>query len=212
VTQRPRTEASPARLKSISAWLRRLDRRPVLVAVAGPNGAGKTTFFHAHLKPAGLRFLNVDEFARELDIDPYAAAQVVSHVRTELVRQKESFVLETVFSDPVGDKLGFLTSAVTCGYTVVLCFIGLSSASVSEQRIAMRVSQGGHDVPSEKLVARYPRTLANFERAVRELPHVLVFDHSDLRHPFRLLAVIEGGQSVWSAKPLPPWCAGVVHL
>jgi tRNA A37 threonylcarbamoyladenosine biosynthesis protein TsaE len=35
-----------------------LDQRPVIVGLAGPNGAGKTTFFHAHLEPAGLRFVN----------------------------------------------------------------------------------------------------------------------------------------------------------
>ena len=37
-----------------------LDRRPVIVALAGPNGAGKTTFYHAHLQPAGLRFINAE--------------------------------------------------------------------------------------------------------------------------------------------------------
>src|SRR4051794_16520603 len=44
------------------------DRRPILVAIAGPNGAGKTTFFHAHLAPAGLRFVNADVLADELAV------------------------------------------------------------------------------------------------------------------------------------------------
>ena len=84
-----------------------LDQRPILVAVAGPNGAGKTTFFHSHLKPAGLRFLNADEVARELDVDAYGAARVVRELREELVKQRESFVFETVLSDPVGEKVSF---------------------------------------------------------------------------------------------------------
>jgi predicted ABC-type ATPase len=63
-----------------------LDQRPILVALAGPNGAGKTTFYHAHLRPAGLRFLNADEIARELGIDAYEAARVVTELRQELVR------------------------------------------------------------------------------------------------------------------------------
>jgi predicted ABC-type ATPase len=54
-----------------------LDRRPILVALAGPNGAGKTTFYHAHLQPAGMRFVNADLLARELDLEPYAAARAV---------------------------------------------------------------------------------------------------------------------------------------
>lgn len=124
-----------------------LDQRPILLAVAGPNGAGKTTFFSSHLKPAGLRFLNADEVARELDVDAYGAARVVKELREELVKQRESFVFETVLSDPVGEKVGFLKMAAQAGYTVVLCFIGLSGSEMSEQRVVMRVAQGGHDVP-----------------------------------------------------------------
>jgi predicted ABC-type ATPase len=182
-----------------------LDQRPILVALAGPNGAGKTTFYHAHLKPAGLRFLNADEIARELETDAYEAARVVTALRQEMVRQRESFVLETVFSDPVGDKLSFMKEAAQSGYTVVLCFIGISGVERSEERVAMRVSQGGHDVPSEKLVSRFPRTLANLRTALRELPHVLVFDNEDLRTPFRRVAVFAQGRKVWSAEPMPAW-------
>ena len=42
-----------------------LDRRPVIVAVAGPNGAGKTTFYHAHIAPAALRYVNADVLAKD---------------------------------------------------------------------------------------------------------------------------------------------------
>jgi predicted ABC-type ATPase len=181
------------------------DRRPVIVALAGPNGAGKTTFYHAHLQPAGLRFVNSDVLARELDLEPYAAAGVADLLRRELVNQRESFVFETVFSDPVGDKLGFLKEAIAAGYTVVLCFIGVSGPKVSEERVAMRVSQGGHDVPQEKLVARFPRTLANLEAAIRELPHVLIFDNDDLRTPFRRVAVFENGRRVGPKTRVPRW-------
>ena len=187
-----------------------LDQRPVLVVLVGPNGAGKTTFFHSHLKPAGLRFLNADEVARELEIDAYEAAEVITQLRQELVRQRESFVFETVFSDPVGDKLGFLTNAAQAGYTVVLCVIAIAGPEASEQRVAMRVSQGGHDVPSEKLVSRFPRTMANLKAAISQLPHVLIFDNDDLRFPFRRAAVFEKGQLEWSAEPIPLWLRDLV--
>ena len=186
------------------------DARPIVVALAGPNGAGKTTFFGAHLARAGLRFVNADELARELELDAPEAAKVASKVRDALVEQRESFVLETVFSDPVGEKLAFLKRAAALGYTVVLCFIGLDSAERSDERVAMRVMQGGHDVPPEKLAARYPRTLENLRRALRELPHVLVFDNSDLGRPFTKVAEIVNGATRDLAEPLPAWLRGVV--
>ena len=186
-------------------------KRPVLVALAGPNGAGKTTFFHAHLKPAALRFVNADVLAGELELDPYAAARAADALRRELVRQRESFVFETVFSDPVGDKLKFLQNAARQGYRVVLCFIGISGPAVSEERVAMRVTQGGHDVPTEKLQQRFPRTLANLRAALRELPHVLIYDNDDLSQPFRKVVESENGRMIFRADPLPQWLAGLLE-
>ncbi|MFO1491513.1 MAG: zeta toxin family protein [Kiritimatiellia bacterium] len=184
---------------------------PLLVAIAGPNGAGKTTFFHAHLAKAGLRFVNADLLAKEMGIaDPYAAARAADALRRELVAQRESFVFETVFSDPAGDKLRFLREAASAGYRVVLCFIAISSARVSDDRVAMRVSQGGHDVPTAKLRARYPRTLANLKAAIPVLPEVRVFDNDDLRHPFRRIAVFANGRVVMRAKAIPTWLAGAL--
>ena len=181
------------------------DARPVVVAVAGPNGAGKTTFSEAHVAPAGLRFVNADDLARELELDPYAAAEVAAGLRETLLEQGESFVFETVFSDPVGEKVALLKRAVALGYTVVLCFIGLQGPEVSEERVAMRVAQGGHDVPSAKLVARYPRTLRNLARAIRELPNVIVHDNSDLARPFRRVAAFEQGRAVEADGDRPKW-------
>jgi predicted ABC-type ATPase len=182
-----------------------LDRRPVIVAIAGPNGAGKTTFYHAHLSAAGLPFINPDLLAAELGIDAYAAARVAAALRRELCRQEESFAFETVFSDPAGEKLAFLKSAAQSGYNVILCFVGISGFDISEERVAMRISQGGHDVPPEKLTARFPRTLVNLKAALLDLPQVWVFDNDDLSRPFRLVAVFESGKPIRTIEPIPAW-------
>jgi predicted ABC-type ATPase len=187
-----------------------LDRRPIIVALAGPNGAGKTTFYHAHLRPTGLRLVNADIIAREMGLGDQAAMRVTTALREELLRTRESFVFETVFSDPVGDKLAFLKAAARSGYTVVLCFIGIDSPGTSEARVAMRASQGGHDVPTDRLVARFPRTLANLKAAIVDLPFVWVFDNQDLRRPFRKVAVFESGRAVFRAARLPAWLSSIV--
>jgi predicted ABC-type ATPase len=175
-------------------WRSLLDARPVVVALAGSNGAGKSTFFHAHLAAAGLRFVNADDLAAEMGIGAYEAADLAAALRASLIEQKESFVFETVLSDPVGAKVAELADASRRGVHVVMLFIRLDSPATSKQRVAMRAMQGGHDVPDEKLEARFARTLANLERAIATLPVVVIFDNTNLARPFRLEAVYQGGK------------------
>ncbi len=181
------------------------ERRPVLIALAGPNGAGKTTFFEAHLRGTALPFVNADAIARDARLDPYVAASVASALREELVAARESFVFETVLSDPVGEKVEFLREAAAAGYHVIVCYVGLASAELSRNRVAMRVLKGGHDVPDAKLRARYRRSLRNLARAIRLLPEVRVYDNSDLSAPFREVARFERGRVARLADPPPAW-------
>jgi predicted ABC-type ATPase len=182
-----------------------LSRRPIVVALAGPNGAGKTTFYRSYLRPSGLRFVNADVVARDLSIDPYRAAKLADGLRRQLTEQGESFIFETVFSDPIGHKLTFLKQAERSGYTVVLFFIGIDGPERSSERVAMRVLKGGHDVPADKIIERYPRVMSNLKRALVELSNVMVYDNGDLSYPYRHVATMERGQKVELHGPTPEW-------
>jgi predicted ABC-type ATPase len=186
-------------------WRGLLDRRPLLLAIAGPNGAGKTTFYEAFLARSGLSFVNADVLAREVKLDAYAAAEMAGNIRGEWMRQQRSFIFETVFSDPVGDKVTFLQNAAANGYTVALFFIGINSPETSDDRVAMRVSQGGHDVPRDKLASRFPRTIANLKLAIEKLPLVFIYDNSDLAKPYRQIAFYQNGVAKALRKPAPSW-------
>lgn len=175
-------------------WSALLEPRPVVIAIAGSNGSGKSTFFHAHLSQCGYRFVNADDLAAELDLGPYEAADLAAGIRKELIAQRESFVFETVLSDPHGAKVAELHDVAQQGFHVVLIFIRIDSADTSKQRVSMRVMQGGHDVPDDKLETRFERTLSNLQRAIDSLPAVILFDNTDLSQPYRLDAVYQNGQ------------------
>jgi len=115
-----------------------------------------------------------------------------------------------VFSDPEGEKLSFLQRAAAEGYSVILFFIGVASADVSEVRVLQRVASGGHDVPPDKVHSRFPRALANLQRATRALPHVVVYDNSNPGAPFQLVALFTDGQLVTSHPPIPGWARALL--
>ena len=180
-------------------------RRPIVVALAGPNGAGKSSFYRTYLQKAGLRFVNADVLANQLQIDSYKAAKIADDLRRRLVADRESFIFETVFSDPVADKLNFLKEAEQSGYTTLLIFIGIHDSRASETRVAMRVSKGGHDVPNDKLKERFPRIMRNLSQALVRLPNVRVYDNSDLGRPYRFVVKKEEGRGIELRPPIPGW-------
>jgi predicted ABC-type ATPase len=172
-----------------------LDKRPLFIALAGSNGAGKSTFYESFLADSGLRFVNADVLAESLCMNAYEAALLASSLRSALIAQRESFIFETVLSDPVGEKVDQFAAYVALGYTVVLIFIQIDSPEQSIKRVAMRVSQGGHDVPDEKLRARFARTQANLKRAIERLPYVIVYSNNDLTDPYKFVELYENGKS-----------------
>ena len=152
--------------------------KPLLVMLAGPNGAGKTTFYVSHLKQLEFPFLNADNLASEAGMDAYTAAETVAALRDGFIQRRESFVTETVFSDPVGEKVEVLLDATEAGFDVTLIYIGIANVDLSRRRVRSRVEAGGHDVPVEKLAGRYERSLENLRRAIRVGLRVLVYNNS----------------------------------
>jgi predicted ABC-type ATPase len=179
--------------------------RPTIIALAGSNGAGKTTFYAVYLAGLGWPFINADVLAKERIVDPYTAAKIAQDRRIELIKDRKSFVFETVLSDPVGEKVSQLADAARIGFDVILCFIAIRDPELSVQRVNMRVSQGGHDVPIEKIRSRHQRSLANLKRAIRVLPLVRIYDNSDLARPFEHVATFENGKPQLGPGILSDW-------
>lgn len=185
-------------------------REPLLLVLAGSNGAGKTTFYERYLSKLPMRFINADRIAAALSPgDPAAAMSSATAsaeaMRRDLVAHRESFVMETVFSDPVGSKLGFLREAQRTGYSVVLLFVGLESAELSAARVSQRVALGGHDVPDDRVASRYPRTLSNLRAALGFVDVAVLLDNSSANAPYRLVGTWRGGRCEQVVPDPPGW-------
>jgi predicted ABC-type ATPase len=197
---------------------------PLLVMLAGSNGAGKSTFHHVYLSALGLPFINADRLAREIragqralpprlaKLAPDVAAQrLADEERQASVVLGRSFVTETVLSDPVGAKVGMLRDARERGYEVWLVFIGIGNPALSLARVRERVTgRGEHDVPPERILDRYPRTLANLPGAVEAASVALLLDNDRVDAPYRFVALFENGRLVHRSALAPAWARSVL--
>lgn len=150
--------------------------------VAGPNGSGKTTLIES-LRRQGIDFgeyINPDDIAAKLEgsyVARVAEAQIIAdHRRETCIETKRNFSFETVMSHP--SKIDILVRAKTLGFFVQLFFVGTDDPNTNIERVALRVAQGGHDVPRDRIVARWARTMEQLHKAVRLADRTFVFDNS----------------------------------
>lgn len=131
-------------------------------------------------------------------------------MRRQLLDQERNFSFETVFSDPKQEKANFMAEAHRRGYLVVLFAVGLESVQKSKERVALRHSKGGHDVPADRLESRYPRVLENFAHGARAASLALFMDNSedrtdDTEDTYWDFAFFEEGRLVTSDDVPPEW-------
>ncbi len=181
--------------------------------LVGGNGAGKSTFYRLMLKPRGIPFINADQIAREIYPDDpeensYNAAKIAEKMCTEQIQAGNSFCFETVFSHP--SKVDFLGQAKALGYQIILVLIHLEHTDLNKARISQRVSEGGHNVPDEKVEQRIPRTLAQVKKAIPLCDQVRILDNSRSDKPFTPVVSIIEGQTTRHFQPLPGWIRNLV--
>lgn len=186
-----------------------MNKEKQLWLLAGGNGAGKSTFYRTRLAPSGLSFVNADIIAKLLypqapEAHSYRAAKLAEQLRLQLLRQGRSFCFETVFSH--SSKIDFVAQAKTLGYEIVLVFIHLCDPALNQARIAQRVSEGGHNVPTDKVISRIPRTLKLIKKTLPLCDQVYILDNSRADNPFQQLAVIRDGQIIFRHNAMPDWC------
>lgn len=180
---------------------------PVLHILVGPNGAGKSSLFDAVIGPTThLEFVNADVIAAEhWPDDPagqsYEAAALAAARRLELIKQRRSFVTETVFSHE--SKLELLHVAIEARYLVTLHVVMVPEA-LAVARVAHRVNAGGHFVPEAKIRERYARLWPLVAAAIEIADKTIVYDNSRAARPFRVVSNYDHG-SVAGAPDWPTW-------
>jgi predicted ABC-type ATPase len=192
--------------------------RPRLIVVAGPNGAGKTSITEQLLRHewmGGCEYVNPDYIARDEFGDWNAPAAVVQaatrahELREQCLLQSRSLAFETVLSMP--DKLDFMIRAKQAGFFIRLFFVGTDHPAINAKRVALRVMEGGHDVPITKIISRYTRSLASCVLAARIADRAYVYDNSVDDAPAKLLFRTGNGKLIKKYGQVNAWASEILN-
>lgn len=144
-----------------------------------------------------LSFFNVG-------INSYFASVAADFLRHKLLAQRTSFSFETVMSSP--DKVALLAKAQRMGYRMYLYYVATDDPAINLARVQARVRQGGHDVPADKVVSRYHRSLDLLLDAIRVSDRAYLFDNSRSGGAQTWIAEVTGGHDLTiRSDHLPPW-------
>ncbi len=158
-----------------------------LYIIAGCNGAGKTTASFTIL-PEVLNckeFINADEIAKGLSpFQPESVAMQAGRIMLarmdELLQKGETFAFETTLATKSYKQK--IEWAQANGYEVTLLFFWLDSPNMAKKRVAQRVAEGGHSIPSETIERRYYNGIANLFAIYIDMVDICyIFDNSEGR-------------------------------
>ena len=164
-----------------------MSKLPKLYIIAGCNGAGKTTASFTILPEVlGCKeFINADEIAKGLSpFQPESVAVQAGRIMLarmdELLQKGETFAFETTLATKSYKQK--IEWAQANGYEVTLLFFWLDSPNMAKKRVAQRVAEGGHSIPSETIERRYYNGIANLFAIYIDMVDICyIFDNSEGR-------------------------------
>jgi len=166
--------------------------KPTLTLLAGPNGAGKSYFSNFFVEAGFISTLPINIDALEERVDksrlPDDALRFERKLKEEIDKVFNELCHEAIdnqrdFAFECNLRLGQLkcvSSFEKAGYRINIIYIWLDSIEISEQRVRVRVSEGGHLVGLESIKINFYEGVNNFDLSVTEgnWDHVYLIDNS----------------------------------
>lgn len=192
--------------------------------IAGPNGSGKTTFSISLLENTEIltgAHLNADIIAKAYmtdddykDLAPLQVhlkvSELVENTIDDLIEQGSNIILETVFSSKY--KLDTYKKLKDTGYFVNVVFVATNDPMINVLNVAARVKSGGHDVPIDKILSRYDKSIENVKLIAKDVDCLILIDNSVMNQsPMIYSALSKGNICLDNGEDKPEWIKGILN-
>ncbi len=153
-------------------------------------------------KISDLKYENNKLIFINIDVNSYFASVCADFIRKKLLEYKKSFTFETVMSSY--DKIELLKLSKSLGYRNYLYYISTSDPSINVSRVKNRVAFKGHDVPEDKIISRYYRSLGFLKEAVKLSDRAYIFDNSSDEKTW-ICEITDGSNVDFKVDEIPSW-------
>lgn len=185
---------------------------PTYTIFAGVNGAGKTSIYKTtyYEKNKDEKRVNTDEMVARIgswkdnNLQIKCAREAVNLIKT-YIEDNISFNQETTLSGR--SIINNIKKAKQSGFYIVMNYIGVENIDIAKERVAIRVSKGGHGIPGEVIERRYYDSLKNLLKIINLCDEINVYDNTEI---FKLVGVIRNGNVIWKDKKVPNWAQDIL--
>jgi predicted ABC-type ATPase len=185
----------------------------IMYVFAGNNGSGKSTIRNLIVDRLGISVnIDPDALARAIDSDhpesrKVSAGKNAIKLARDCIRSGRDFSVETTLAG--GNGIRLMRDAKANGFEVTMFYVGLGDYHLNIERVAVRVKNGGHHIPSEDIVRRHDTSIQNLLSHLQLIDHLIVIDNS--RAEGDIVLDSDYGIITYRSKLLPEWAECIVQ-
>ena len=179
------------------------------ILIAGVNGAGKSTLYQALESLKDMPRINTDEIVKSFGSwknmsDVFKAGKIAVKKIKEYFEQGITFNQETTLCG--ASIIRNIKLAKSLGYKIELHYVGVASVDIAKERIAYRVSKGGHGIPDADVERRYIESFDKLKEIISLCDLMVLYDNTE---NFNRFAIYQGGKLFDLADNPPDWYNGL---
>ncbi|OKP95021.1 zeta toxin family protein [Paenibacillus sp. P46E] len=158
--------------------------KATMFVFAGNNGSGKSTIRNLIIDRIGVS-VNIDPDALARRINPthpetarVSAGKEAIRLARECIHNHRDFSVETTLSG--GYAIRLMKEAKLNQFEITMFYVGLGDPNLNIERVASRVRNGGHHIPTKDILHRHQSSMQNLLAHLDLLNDLIVIDNSSL--------------------------------